>query len=111
MIVFILLNTKSNTLVFSYIHYNELFVAHLILFILCRNELMLNTYKDPGPFLTFIYKSCYFKESTDKLSLSRCSTHYLSDFLSHINSNISNVNYISSALDIINRLTYLSDYN
>lgn len=54
LIVFRVLNYESKTLVYNYIHYNELFIRCLILFILSINVLMLHTYKEPGHFLSFI---------------------------------------------------------
>lgn len=112
-IVFRVLNFKSNTLVYSYIHYNTLFTNILILFLLSRNIFMLNTYKEPGNFLSFrpIKKKDYLDKRYDKLnelSLSKTSHQDMSDILDNVNMYVTKENYIYSALGLISKLTYLS---
>ena len=66
LIIFRVLNLKSNTIIYNYIHYNALFRYSLIVFLLARNVLMLNTYKEPGNFLSFLDKDC-LSNNTDCL--------------------------------------------
>ncbi len=109
-IVFRVLNFKSNILVYSYIHYNILFTNILILLLLSRNIFMLNTYKEPGNFLSFIDKDCLDKryDKLNELSLSKTSHQDMSDILDNVNMYVTKENYIYSALGLISKLTYLS---
>lgn len=77
---------------------------------------MLDTYKEPGNFLSFIDKSLLERDNDKdydnvaKLALSLCNDD-MSYLLDNVNLYISNENYISSALDFISKLTYLANYN
>lgn len=116
-IVFRLINVKSKTLVYNYTHYNDLFKECLIFFLLARNELMLEVYKEPGSFLSIIDKNLLWVEEgeqgekPDKLSLSKSSTDNVSNQLTNVNRFMSDKHYISNVLDLINKLTYVSTYD
>lgn len=111
-IVFRLLNVKSNTLVFNYIDYNYSFKNILFLFLLSRYEMMLQTYKEPGHFLSFINKSLFSNlQVTDNLSSSKGSTDNIIYLLDHFYISPHSDNYIYEALGVINLLTYTTDYS
>lgn len=116
-IVFRLLSVKSNTLVYSYIHYNYLFTTILVLFLVSRNKMMTYNYKEPRNFLSIIDKSLLSeitdsKDNSDKsLALELSTTDNVGNMFSNINSNIYEKDHISRSLDIINKLTYVSTYD
>lgn len=80
---------------------------------------MSKTYKEPGKFLSYIYKNLLLQSESyrdnieyfikNKLWLSKYTTN-IRNLIDDINSYLLRDNYISSVLDVINLLTYESNY-
>lgn len=121
LVVIRVLNNERKDLVYSYIRYNKLFIKPLLMFLISRTQPAPdNTYREPGYFLTVLDERLYdenlydekpnYKSNNPKDPLRLVSDYSdMRDYLVNLDQKLPQIDTITSVLQIIYRLFYITN--
>ena len=111
LVMFRVLNTEKNTLVYKYIRYNSVFKYTLLYYLMDRSTAMDNIYKEPGFFLNIIDDKFFSEHTLDNSDIWPGVYQKFGESLKDILDNISDDIIYEQCIKLINKLTYPVNYD